>query len=129
MNDLRTALELRDASEDQTVDIIRQKRSQLIDTGEDPYDAIGDPSDYAKQYAPHSTTVRFWALIIGSVVFATSGGWLLANGIINLVGEKAILWGLDPLVGIIADGLLILIWIVALVIVGIRHAQQNRSRN
>lgn len=127
LNDLRTALELRDASEDQTADIIRQTRSHLIDTGEDPYDAFGEPSDYAKQYAPHSTTMRFWALIIGSVVLATSGGCLLANSIINLVGEKTILWGLDPLFGIIAGSLLIVIWIVALVIVGIRHAQQNRN--
>lgn len=33
LDDLRTALELRDTGEDQTLDIIRQTRSHLIDTG------------------------------------------------------------------------------------------------
>lgn len=129
LDELRTALELRDASEDQIADIIRQTRSHLIDTGEDPYDAFGDPRDYAKQYAPHSTTTRFWTLVVGSVVLATAGGWLLANGIINLVGKKTILWGLDPVVGIMVGGLLIVTWIVALAVVGVRHAGQSRNRN
>lgn len=129
LDDLHTALELRDASEDQTAGIVRQTRSHLIDTGEDPYDAFGDPRDYAKQYAPRSTAVRFWALIIGSVVLATSGGWLLTNSIVSLVGENSILWGLDPLVGIIVGSLLIVIWIVALMIAGFRNTRQSRNRS
>ncbi|SCF28062.1 hypothetical protein GA0070216_108159 [Micromonospora matsumotoense] len=129
LDELRTALELRDASDHQTADIIRQTRSHLIDTGEDPYEAFGDPRDYAKQYAPHSTPVRFWALIIGSVILATTGGWLLTNGIINLVGGNTVLWGLPPVVGIIVGSLLIVTWMAALVTVGVRHARQRRIRN
>lgn len=92
--ELRTALELRDTDDAQTTDIVRQTRSHLIDTGEDPYDAFGHPRDYAKQYAPHSTTARFWTLIIASVTLATSGGWLLADSIVTLAGGTTILWGL-----------------------------------
>ncbi len=129
LDELRTALELRDTSDSQTADIIRQTRSHLIDTGEDPYDAFGEPSNYAKQYAPHSITVRFWALIIGSVALATTGGWLLANGMINLVGDRTMLWGVDPLAGVIVGSLLIVAWILALVVVGVRHASEGRNRN
>lgn len=125
LDDLRTALELRDTGEDQTLDIIRQTRSHLIDTGKDPFDAFGDPRDYAKQYAPHSTTARFWALVIGSAVLATAGGWLLTNGIINLVGGDSMLWGLNPLAGIIVGSLLIAAWITGLVTA--QHSRQRHS--
>lgn len=126
LDELRTALELRETSDSQTADIIRQTRSHLIDTGEDPYDAFGELGNYAKQYAPHSTTARFWALIIGSVVLATTGDWLLTNGIVNLVGDKTMLWGLDPLVGVIVGSLLIVTCILALVVVGARRATRSR---
>ncbi|WP_244301215.1 hypothetical protein [Leucobacter insecticola] len=65
--------------------------------------------------------------VISAVALATSGGWILVNGIINFVGERTILWGLSPLVGIIAGSLLIALWIAILVVIGLRRARQNRN--
>ncbi|QIM15593.1 hypothetical protein G7067_02850 [Leucobacter insecticola] len=55
LDELQAALEVRDTNDDQITDIIRQARNHLIDTGENPYETFGNPRDYAKQYAPHST--------------------------------------------------------------------------
>lgn len=128
LDELRTALELRDADDDHITDVIRQVQSHLSDAGEDPYDAFGDPSDYAKQHAPDSTPTRFWTLIGVSVVLAVVGGWLLVNGIINLIGDELILWGVSPLVGIIVGGLLVATWIVTLTIVGSRRRARAGNR-
>lgn len=127
LEELQSALELRDTSENQTADVIRQAKSHLLDSGEDPYEAFGAPAEYAKQYAPRSTTARFWVLVLGSVVLALVGGWLVANGVVNVVAETTMLWGLDPIVGIIVGALLILVWVASLVTVGVRHAKQSRG--
>lgn len=128
LSELRTALELRDADDDLITDVIRQVQSHLFDTGEDPYDAFGDPRDYAKQHAPDSTPSRFWALIVVSVVLTVVGGWLLSNGVINLVGENLILWGVSPFVEIFVGSLLIATWIITLAIAGARRRGRAANR-
>lgn len=116
LQDLRLALELRDAHEDHILDVLRQVRSHLSDSGEDPYDAFGDPREYAKQFSPVKTTTRFWVLIIVSVILTVIGGWLLVNGLIHAVGGESMAWGLPPAVGIVVGSILLATWIALLVV-------------
>lgn len=128
VDELHTALELRGAQDDHIADVIRQVQSHLIDTGEDPYEAFGDPRDYAQQHAPHSSPVRLWSLIVISVALTVVGGWLLVNGLINLVGERLILWGVSPLWGIVVGSLLIVAWVVTLTSVGAGRRARIKQR-
>lgn len=128
LDELRIALELRDAHDDHTADVIRQVQSHLADTGENPYEAFGDPRDYAQQHAPQSSPMRFWPRIVVSVVLTVVGAGLLVNGIINLVGERLILSGVSPIWGIVVGGLLIVAWIITLTSVGAARRARIKQR-
>lgn len=126
--ELRLALELRDAHENQILDVLRQVRSHLSDSGEDPYDAFGDPREYAKQYSPRKTTARFWLLALVSVILAFAGGRFLVDGVIHAVGGTPMAWGLPPAVGIVVGSILLATWIVLLVVAAARWRSRASSR-
>ena len=115
LDELRLALEIRDAPEGAIADVLRQVESHIADTGEDPYESFGSPTDYAKQYAPTASATRFWWLVIASVLLAVAGAWLLIRGVIGLVGDELLPWGVEPVWGVVAGGALLVAWAVLLV--------------
>ncbi|GAA3935081.1 hypothetical protein [Microbacterium soli] len=124
LDELRLSLELQDTHEDRIADVLRQVESHIADTHEDPYDSFGSPQDYAKQYAPSSAPIRFWPLVVASVLLAVAGGWFLSKGIIDLVGGRPLLWGIEPLWGVVVGALLLVAWVVVLTVA----AQARRTR-
>ncbi|WP_120004249.1 hypothetical protein [Nesterenkonia muleiensis] len=124
LDELHTALELRETRDSLTDDVVRQVESHIAETGEDPYEAFGDPAQYAQWYSPRSTTTPFWALLAASVILAFGGGWLLLHGVINMADSRAILWGISPSFGVTAGAALLFLWVALLVTAGVARKKR-----
>ncbi|WP_150461097.1 hypothetical protein [Nesterenkonia ebinurensis] len=124
LDELHTALELRETRDSLTDDVVRQVESHIAETGEDPYEAFGDPVQYAQGHSPRSATAPFWALLAASVLLACGGGWLLLHGVINVADSREIFWGIGPIFGVTAGAALLFLWVAFLVTAGVARKKR-----
>lgn len=94
---LEDELELRDVPRDEVDLIVREVRSHLAESGEDPLEAFGSPEYYADQFAPRSWTRRMlWLLVALAGLLGAGAGFLLLNGMFGLMDPSMQLWGWAP---------------------------------
>ncbi|WP_104087641.1 MULTISPECIES: hypothetical protein [unclassified Cryobacterium] len=125
--ELTEILELRGVPEEAIAQIVREVESHSVESGEDPVGEFGTPSDYANNFAPRSRLISFWALIITSIVLASTSAYVLISGALGLQSSTIVLWGLPPWtrIGIGMAG--IVAWSVLLVIAGTHSKRRSRS--
>ncbi|GAA1244496.1 hypothetical protein JOF42_003533 [Microbacterium phyllosphaerae] len=94
---LADELELRDVPSDQVDLIVREVRSHLAESGEDPLETFGSPEHYADQFAPRSWTRRMlWGLVALAGLLGAGAGLLLLSGVFGLMDPSMQLWGWAP---------------------------------
>lgn len=125
--ELTEILQLRDVPEDAITQIVREVESHTAESGEDPTGEFGTPSDYANNFAPRSRLISFWALIITSIVLASTSAYVLISGAFGLQSSTVVLWSLPPWtrIGIGIAGLVA--WSALLLIAGARSQRRSRS--
>ena len=125
--DLRDTLEFRGVPDEAVTQIVREVESHVAESGEDPAVAFGQPGDYADNFAPRSRLVRFWALLISSVVLAGGGAYVLISGVLGLLSPSATLWGLPPWFRIILGAAGIAAFFALLLVAGARSKRSASS--
>ncbi|WAP51773.1 hypothetical protein OL239_18920 [Arthrobacter sp. ATA002] len=126
-HDLRDALEFRGVPAEAATQIVREVESHTAESGEDPVAAFGQPGDYADNFAPRSRLVRFWALVISSVVLAGGGAYVLISGVFGLLSPSSTLWGLPPWVRVILGAAGIAAFVVLVLMAGARSKRSASS--
>lgn len=94
---LEDELQLRDVPSDQVELIVREVRSHLAESGENPRETFGSPEHYADQFAPRSWTRRMlWLLVALAGLLGAGAGFLMLNGIFGFMDPSMQLWGWAP---------------------------------
>ena len=125
--ELSEILQLRGVPEEAISQIVRKVESHAVESGEDPVDEFGTPSDYANNFAPKSRLIRFWALVVTSIVLASTSAFVLISGAFGLQSSTVVLGGLSPWIQIALGTAGIVGWIVLLLLAGARSNRRSRS--
>jgi len=125
--ELTEILELRGVPTEAITQIVREVESHSVESGEDPFDEFGTPSDYANNFAPRSRLIWFWALLIPSVALAFGSAYVLISGVLGLQSSTVTLWGLPPWLRLALGAAGIVAWIVLLLVAGTRAKRRSRS--
>ena len=120
-------LQLRDVPEEAIAQIVREVESHTAESGEDPVSEFGTPSDYANNFAPRSRLIWFLALIIASIVLASTSAYVLISGVFGLQSSTVVLWKLSPWILIAIGTAGIVAWSVLLLIAGAHSKRRSRS--
>ena len=125
--ELREVLEFRGVPVDAVEQIVREVKSHVVESGENPVIAFGSPNEYANNFAPRSRMVRVWTLIVSSVVLAGGGAHVLISGSFGLLSSSATLWGLPPWARIILGALGIVAFFTLILVAGARSKHRSSS--
>lgn len=125
--ELTEILELRGVPEEAITQIVREVESHAAESSEDPVSEFGTPGEYADNFAPRSLMIRWWALIVSSVVLASGGAHVFISGVFGLQSSEIVLWALPPWARIVIGAAGIVAWIVLLLIAGARSKRRSRS--
>ncbi|MGO2750474.1 MAG: HAAS signaling domain-containing protein [Pseudoclavibacter sp.] len=95
--ELTEELQLRDVPHEAIERIVREVRSHLAESGEDPRDSFGSPQHYADQFVPRSWTRRMlWPIVALAGLLGAGAGFMLLSGAFGLIDPSAQLCGLAP---------------------------------
>ena len=122
--ELAETLELRDVPTDAIAEIVREVESHVAESGENPVDAFGEPSQYADSFASPARSRGFWPQVIGAGLLGFGGGYSLLAGIIGLLSGSAGLPWLPPIAQVVVGA----VGLIALVALIARMAARSRSR-
>lgn len=81
------ALRLKDVPGDQIGQLVAEVRSHVADSGEDPTEAFGSARDYAARLTAGRPREPWWHLAVVAVSAAIAG-WLIAQGIFDLLQQE-----------------------------------------
>ncbi|WP_312171121.1 HAAS signaling domain-containing protein [Microbacterium sp.] len=121
---LEAELELRDVPREEIALIVREVRSHLAESGEDPIESFGSPELYADRFAPRSWTRRkLWMLVALAGLLGAGSGFLLLSGTFGLMDPSMQLWGWPPAARLVMGGLCLLglVALLAFMIIGSRR--------
>lgn len=130
-DDYGTALEdelgLRDVPRDEVDLIVREVRSHLAESGEDPLETFGSPEHYADQFAPRSWTRRMlWLLVALAGLLGAGAGWLILSGVFGLMDPSMQLWGWAPSIRLTL-GAFCLVGLVALLMFMVTESRRRQA--
>lgn len=122
--ELAEELELRDVPNEAIERIVREVRSHLAESGEDPRDSFGSPQHYADQLVPRSWTRRMlWPIVAVAGLLGAGVGFMFLSGAFGLIDPSVQLWGLAPGVRVAISGVFLagFVGLVAWMAVGSRR--------
>lgn len=122
--ELTEELQLRDVPLEAIERIVREVRSHLAESGEDPRDSFGSPQHYADQFVPRSWTRRMlWPIVALAGLLGAGAGFMFLSGAFGLIDPSTQLWGLAPGVRLAIGGVCLagFIGLVAWMAVGSRR--------
>lgn len=126
--DLTEELELRDVPNEVIERIVREVRSHLAESGEDPVDAFGSPERYADQFAPRSWTRRMlWPIAALAAALGAAAGFILLSGVFAMIDPSVHLWGLAPSARLMIGGLFLAGFVGLLVFLTVNSRRRSES--
>lgn len=125
--DLTEELSLRDVPPEAADRIVREVRSHLADSGEDPVQSFGPVKHYADEFAPQSWIRRMLLPIaIFSALLGAATALMLLSGIFGFINPMMGLWGLAPGARV-AIGIVLFACLLALIRVMTIHSRRRLS--
>lgn len=124
---LEEELELRDVPREQVELIVREVRSHLAESGEDPLESFGSPERYADQFAPRSwTRTMLWGLVALAGVLGAGAGFMLLSGTFGFMDSSMQLWGWAPVTRLVV-GVLCLLGLVSLLAFMVTDSRRRQA--
>lgn len=121
---LAEELEVRDVPLGAVEQIVREVRSHLAESGEDPVSAFGPAKRYADGFAPRARSHEMVVAAVVSALLGAGGAFFALSGAFGLIDGSARLWGLPPWARLALGGLLLGAGVVMLVGMTIRSRRR-----
>jgi hypothetical protein len=102
IDNLILALQLRGVPGEKIGQVVAEVEAHVAESGEDPGDAFGKPSDYARTWARDTPRPVHWSERVRNalgVAACAAGGWFLGIGVIRTFTDETVL-GQHPLLSV-----------------------------